>query len=129
MTKEGKMMGARRRIVIVATVAALCGVAIGVLGAWASGLGRVEMQVLEGYAWVNEEGTAIGLSPDGETPGSGYVVGGATWREPAGAWHDTFPTCLDPLGSSQKVRLGVLDAPAQGQAPGRPVVVWLECLD
>ena len=114
----------------VAIVALLIGVAIGILVGWAVGLvDGAQIQILEGYASVNEEGTAIGLSPDGETPGSGYVVAGAMWREQDGPRHDTFPTCLEPLITGQKVRLGVLEAPPQGEAPGRPVVVWLECLE
>jgi hypothetical protein len=111
-------------------VAVLVGVVMGALGAWAVGLaGGTEVQILEGYASVNEEGTAIGLSPNGQVPGPGYVVAGAMWREQDGSWHDTFPTCLEPLASDQRVRLGVVDVRRQGQAPGRPVVVWLECLD
>jgi hypothetical protein len=126
--KEVKEMNIRRGIVVIAAL--LLGVAIGILVSWAVGLaGGGEVEILEGYAWVNEEGTAIGLSPDGEAPGPGYVVAGAMWREQSGAWHDTFPTCLEPLVSGQEVRLGVLDAPPQGEAPGRPVVVWLECLE
>jgi hypothetical protein len=115
---------------IVAISAGLVGVALGVLIAWAVGLtGGGRVQVVEGQAWVNQEGTAIGLSPDGETPGTGYVVAGALWREEDGPWHDTFPTCLEPLGTDQRVRLGVLQARPHGEFPGRPVVVWLECLD
>jgi hypothetical protein len=117
-----------KRIVVI--VAVLIGVAIGVTAAWAVGLADgAETQVWEGYAWVNEEGTAIGLSSDGEAQGTSFVVAGALWREQDGAWHDTFPTCLEPLAVGQRVRLGVLDARPQGEAPGRPVVVWLECLD
>lgn len=115
---------------IVAIVAFLIGVAIGVLVSWAVGLADgAHSQVLEGYASVNEEGTAIGLSLDGKAPGPSYVVAGALWREQDGPWHDTFPTCLEPLTVGQRVRLGVLDARPQGEVPGRPVVVWLECLE
>jgi hypothetical protein len=115
---------------MVVVAAALVGLALGVLIAWALGLGDgARVQVLEGYAWVNQEGTAVGLSPDGETPGTGYVIAGALWREEGGSWHDTFPTCLEALGTDQKVRLGVLQARPQDEFPGRPVVVWLECLD
>lgn len=103
---------------------------MGVLVTWILGLADgAQIQVLEGYAWVNQEGMAIGLSPDGETPGAGYVVADAAWREQAGPWHDTFPTCLEPLVTGQRVRLGVLHVGPQGETPGRPVVVWLECLD
>jgi hypothetical protein len=84
---------------------------------------------VEGYAYMNEAGTAIGLSPDGEAPGTGYVVAGALWREEDGPWHDTFPNCLEPLVSGQRTRLGIMQARLKGDAPGRPVVVWLECLD
>jgi hypothetical protein len=121
-------MRSRQALVLVAAV--LIGVAVGVLVTWALGLAdRTQIEVLEGEALVNEEGTAIGLSPDGDTPGLGYVVAGAMWRKQGGAWHDTFPTCLEPLTTGQEVRLGVLQAPAEGEAPGRPYVVWLECLD
>lgn len=115
---------------IVGIAALLIGIVLGILISWAVGLvGGAQMQTLEGYAWVNEEGTAIGLSPDGETPGESYIVAGAMWREQSGPWHDTFPTCLDPLITDQRVRMGVLEARPQGDAPGRPVVVWLECLE
>jgi len=107
----------------------LIGAAIGILISWAVGLADgAQVEVLEGYASVNQEGTAIGLSPDGDTPGTSYTVAGAVWREQDGPWHDTFPTCLEPLVAEQRVRMGVLEARPQGEAPGRPVVVWLECL-
>jgi hypothetical protein len=115
---------------IMITAALLVGFAAGVLVTWTIGLtDGTQVQVLEGYAWVNEAGTAIGLSPDRETPGASYVVAGALWREQYGSWHDTFPTCLEPLGAGQRIRLGVLNAHPQGEAPGRQIVVWLECLE
>jgi len=121
-------MSIQKGIVAIGTF--LIGVAIDILASWAVGLADgAQIQVLDGYAWVNEEGTAIALSPDGETPGASYVVAGALWREQSDPWHDTFPTCLELLASDQRVRLGVLDARPQGEAPGRPVVVWLECLE
>ena len=121
-------MNIRKGIVAIAVF--LIGIALGILISWAVGLvGGAQMQTLEGYAFVNEEGTAVGLSPDGATPGASYIVAGAMWREQSGPWHDTFPTCLEPLVTGQEVRLGVLDARPQENAPGRPVVVWLECLD
>ena len=107
----------------------LTGLALGSLVtgtvAWA---GRPQVEIVEGEAWINQEGTAIGLSPDGETPGTGYVIAGAMWRKQSGAWQDRFPTCLEPLADEQRVRMGVLEVRPQGQAPGRQVVVWLECL-
>jgi hypothetical protein len=128
MKKKRTMRISRKGVVVIA--AFLIGAVIGVLVTWTVGLADgAQIQVLEGYAWVNEAGMVIGLSPDGETPGASYVVAGALWREQSGPWHDTFPTCLEPLGSGQRVRLGVLNARPQGEAPGRPVVVWLECLE
>jgi hypothetical protein len=110
--------------------ATLFGLAIGILIGWAVGLATGSRpQVVEGYAYVNQAGTAIGLSPDGEAPGTGYVVAGALWREEDGPWHDTFPTCLKQLVSGQRARLGVMQARLQGDAPGRPIVVWLECFN
>ena len=110
-------------------VAFLAGLALGVLVtgtvAWAA---RPQVEIVEGQAWVNQEGTAVGLSPDGETPGSSYVVAGAMWREGAGSWQDTYPTCLEPLADDQSLRMGVIDVGPQGGGPGRQVVVWLECL-
>lgn len=97
-------MNIRRGIVLIVTLS--LGVAIRVLGTWPLGLshGR-QVQVLEAVAWVNEDGMAIGLSPDGDAPGTSYSVAGAMWREPSSPWQVTFPTCLQPLGSDQRVRI------------------------
>jgi hypothetical protein len=74
---------------ITVIVALLIGIAMGGLVSWAVGLADgAQVQVLEGHAWVNQERTAIGLSPDGEMPGTGYIVAGAMWREQGGPWHD-----------------------------------------
>jgi hypothetical protein len=123
-------MGKSKFVVVIVVVAFLIGVTLGVAATWAVGVASSgQAEVLEGFAWVNQEGTAIGLSPDGETPGPSYVVAGAMWREQGGPWHDSFPTCLAPTTLDQRVRLGLLPVEPQEEAPGRPVVVWLECLD
>jgi hypothetical protein len=90
----------------------------------------VRVHVLEGYInAVNQDGTAIGITIEPGGQPEAYIIAGATWREHGGPWSDKFPTCLEPLTSGQKVRLGVVyTAPTNG-GPGRPVVVWLECLD
>jgi hypothetical protein len=120
-------MRINHRIILIAFF--LFGLALGVLVTGTVVLaGRTQVEVVEGEAWVNQEGTAIGLSPDGETPGTAYMIAGAMWREQGGAWQDTFPTCLEPLAGNQSVRLGVMDVRPQGEVPGRQVVVWLECL-
>lgn len=88
-----------------------------------------EVKVVEGIATaVNNDGTAIGLAARPGAPGEGYIVAGAVWRVPGGPWNDTFPTCLRPLTSNQWIRLGIVRARPTGTAPGRPVVVWLECV-
>jgi hypothetical protein len=123
-------MGKTRSTLITLFAGMLAGLALAVVAAWSLGLtSRAPVQVVEGLAWVEEGGTSIGLSPDGERPGPAYFVAGALWREQDGAWHDTFPTCLMPLTLNQHVRLGILPATGQGAALDRPVVVWLECLD
>ena len=66
-------------------VAALIGLAIGISIGWTIGLANgSRIKVVEGDVWVNEEGTAIGLSPDSEAPGIGHIVAGAMWREQDG---------------------------------------------
>ena len=112
-------------------VVLLLGIGIGVLAT--SVLGKssdASVDIVEGYVnGVNWNGTAIGVSPENTGAGDGYVIAGAMWRQSGGPWHDTFPTCLEPLTSGQHVRLGVVHAEPTEWAPGRPVVVWLEQLD
>lgn len=123
-------MGKSHLTLILLIAAFLAGGALGGITTWTLAASeRAQAEVLEGVAWVNDAGTALGLSPDGSTPGPSYAIGGALWREPAGSWHDTFPTCLEPLTIHQRVRLGVVHARVGGNAPERPIVVWLECLD
>lgn len=123
-------MGKNKLTLILLAGAFVAGAVLGAAGAWGMGLAaKPRAQVLEGMAWVDEGGTALGLSPDGKSAGPGYAVAGAMWREAGGPWHDSFPTCLEPLTLNQRVRLGVVEARSGGQAPDRPVVVWLECLD
>ncbi len=110
------------------------GIVTGAASTWAFGpFDDARVHVLEGYASANYDGTAIGFSEKQMVAGEGYGIAGALWRDRGGSWHDApdskSPTCLKPLTDNQKVRLGVVKvAPAQ-EAPGRTVVVWLECLD
>ena len=126
--KEEGDLGTSKRVGPVALT--LLGLVLGLLIGWVAGRADgTRIQVVEGQVWVNEAATAVGLSPDGRVPAAGYLIAGAMWREQAGPWHDTFPTCLEPLVADQRVRLGILETRPQGDAPGRPVVVWLECLE
>lgn len=109
------------------------GIAIGAAITWAIvPFGDARVHVMEGYAFVNYDGTAIGFSEEPMVVGKSYGIEGTWWRENGGSWHapdSKSPTCLKPLTDNQKVRLGVVKvAPAQ-EAPGVEVVVWLECLD
>ena len=57
----------------------------------------------------------------------GWIVAGASWFD-GRSWHDHgTPTCLEEP-QPQEIELGVLEAAASDDAPGRGVVVWLRCL-
>jgi hypothetical protein len=123
-----------RRVVLAVAVA----VSVVVIGGWTGRAGGhpAEMTVLRGTVnTVNITGTAIGF--DGKRVGGprlrmvdvdgGWTVAGATWFD-GRAWHDhDTPTCLRD-GLPQPVGLGVVEAAASDDAPGRAVVVWLKCL-
>jgi hypothetical protein len=79
---------------------------------------------------VNEHGTAIFLSQTRSGASEGYVIAGAMWRNAGGAWNEwNGPSCAEPLSSGQHVRLGIVHVAPEGDAPGRAVVAWFECLD
>jgi len=115
----------------------LVGIAIGALATW--GLislwntipHSVTPYVVEGYSnGANSDCTAIGVSREPTGPGEGYVIAGAIWREFGGSWHleDTRPPSLAQPNTGQKVRLGVVYVKPVGDAPGDPVVAWIEVL-
>ena len=60
---------------------------------------------------------------------TGYALPTAVeWRDGYGTWwENTRPTCMKPGTHGQKVTLGVVDTEPVADAPGRPVIVWLEC--
>jgi hypothetical protein len=85
--------------------------------------------VVEGYSnGANSDCTAIGVSKEPTGPGEGYVIARAIWREFGGPWHleDTRPPSLAQPNTGQKVRLGVVYVKPVGDAPGGPVVAWIE---
>ena len=122
------MNGSKLKVV----VALLVGIVLGAALMW--GLQQlvfaVRPEIVEGVTTaVNEEGTAIGVQTEPDGPGESYVVAGALWRQAGEPWHTSGPVaCLDPLSAGQPVRLGVVDVAPAADAPGRPVVVWVECL-
>jgi hypothetical protein len=51
-----------------------------------------------------------------------------TWRDAYGVWQDgTRPGCMAPLSRGQRIRFGVVNVASAADAPGSPVVVWIEC--
>lgn len=119
-----------RRIYAVIILAFVLGIAVGAGGAWAIGISSdPQVKIVEGYTTaVNQDGEAIGLARDPDGPGKGYQIAGAWWREAGGAWQTHGPTCLEPLISGQKVRLGIIPLESGTSSRGE-VVVWLECLE
>jgi ABC-type transport system involved in multi-copper enzyme maturation permease subunit len=112
------------------------GIAIGVLATWGfnsilSPASRgVTPYIVEGYSTgTNFDGTAIGVSKAPGGAGEGYNIAGAYWREFDGPWHSggTAPSLAQP-NTGQKVRLGIVNVKPTQQAPGGPVVAWLEVL-
>ncbi len=112
-------------------VALALGIALGAGVMWVvKPTGGAQVEIVEGWTTnVNEAGTGIGLASEPDGRGKGYDVTGVFWREVGGAWHTSGPTCLEPLTEGQHVRIGVIEAEPTMEAPGREVVVWLECLD
>jgi len=92
---------------------------------------NVTPYIVEGYSnGANSDGTAIGVSKSKDLgPGEGYVIAGAKWRESGGPWHlDGTPPSLAQPNTGQKVRLGILYVKPRQEAPGGPVVAWVEVL-
>jgi hypothetical protein len=52
------------------------------------------------------------------------------WQDrPSGQWHPKgLPSCIVPgTTGPTKATLGIIKARSVGTAPGRPIVVWVEC--
>ena len=130
------LAGAVGRRVVLAVAIAVSAV---VIGGWTSrsGVQPSDVTVLRGTAdTVNATGTVIGFEGKrvagprlriADVDGS-WVVAGASWSD-GRSWHDNgTPTCLRDRVLPQPVELGVVEAEAYGDTPGRAVVVWLSCL-
>jgi hypothetical protein len=51
-----------------------------------------------------------------------------SWRSAYGIWSQgTRPPCLTPLSHGQRITFGIINAAPVADAPGGPVVVWIEC--
>lgn len=120
-------MDSRWRIFLLGLLIGACGMWVGAHFASPGFVLHDQVQILEGRTnGVNHDGTAIGFTGSGRV-GEGYSIAGAMWRQDDGPWNESGPTCLVPDSSGQRVTLGVVQVPASADAPGRPVVVWLEC--
>jgi hypothetical protein len=50
------------------------------------------------------------------------------WRDGYGTWYEgTRPACMKPWTHGQQVTLGLVTTEPVADAPGGPVIVWLEC--
>lgn len=121
----------RSNMVGVGVALFILGIVCGALVTWLFWpFNTAQPDVVEGYTTaVNQDGTAIGFTEEQGGEGTGYFIAGAAWRRNGLPWSDSLPTCLEPLTSGQQVRLGFVDVQPVDDAPGRTVVVWLECLD
>lgn len=118
-------------------------IAIGALIVFAIGIGagvvlqrqldddqRARPRVVEGYVFVNASGTGMSFREDFDAEvEDGFNIGGPPWRGGSATWHDTGPSCLEPLVENQRVRLGLVTVEPTEDAPGYKAVVWIQCLD
>jgi len=125
-----------RRVVLAVAVA----VSVVVAGGWTSRTaphGGGQVTVLRGTVdTVNATATVVGFrgervaGPRLRIAGAdgSWAVSGASWSD-GQAWQDRgTPPCLGDGAAPQPVELGVIEAAPYGAAPGRAVVVWLQCL-
>ena len=80
-------------------------------------------------ALVGINGDEFAIRLDGQRQPTSYGLGSdTTWRDAYGIWQDgTRPGCMAPLSRGQRISFGVVNAAPVGDAPGTPVVVWIEC--
>jgi len=80
-------------------------------------------------ALVGINGDEFAIRLDGQRQPTSYgLASDTTWRDAYGIWQDgTRPDCMAPLSRGQRISFGVVNAAPVGDAPGTPVVVWIEC--
>lgn len=117
---------------------------------WLTGAALIAVGVLAGQAVPHsiasprtETGMVTLVSPMSGTSGARFWFkprGGTRqsyrfdvptpWQAtPAGAWHDSGrPSCLVPRSAKpRRITLGVVSVQPVGTAPGRQLVVWVQC--
>lgn len=80
-------------------------------------------------ALVGINGDEFAIRLDGQRQPTSYgLPSNTTWRDAYGIWQDgTRPGCMAPLSRGQRISFGVVNAAPVADAPGTPVVVWIEC--
>ena len=79
---------------------------------------------------TQDAGTPFEFQPAKGQGESLLLQDGTPWQDrPSGPWHRKgLPTCIVPgTKTPMKATLGIVTARPVGSAPGRPVVVWVEC--
>jgi hypothetical protein len=80
-------------------------------------------------ALVGINGDEFAIRLDGQHQPTSYgLPSNTTWRDAYGIWQEgTRPGCMAPLSRGQRISFGVVNAAPVADAPGTPVVVWIEC--
>jgi hypothetical protein len=80
-------------------------------------------------ALVGINGDEFTIRLSGERQVTSYGLSSSiTWRNAYGVWQlGTRPGCMAPLSRGQRIRFGLVNAAPVADAPGGPVIVWIEC--
>ena len=80
-------------------------------------------------ALVGISGDEFAIRLDGQRQLTSYgLPSNTTWRDAYGIWQDgTRPGCMAPLSRGQRISFGVVNTAPVADAPGTPVLVWIEC--
>lgn len=78
---------------------------------------------------VGSQGDEFAIRLSGQRQQTSYgLASNISWRNAYGIWQDgTRPSCMAPLTHGQHIRFGVVNVAPVADAPGSPVVVWIEC--
>jgi hypothetical protein len=123
-------MTTRNRIRIAIGAAAIVLVAAGFWAGRSLSTATLTPAVQTGtVALVGINGDEFAIRLTGQTqPTSFGLPANITWRNAYGVWQlGTPPGCMAPLSSGQRIRFGVINAAPVADAPGGPVIVWIEC--
>ena len=103
-------------------IAGAIGVVFGAGLMWGVSEAQDQVTVVEGVAYANADGDAIGLRSDGENAEEGYSL----LPMNAETVDTSLPSCIEPPKNTP-VRLGLISIEPQGDIPGGQQIVWFEC--